>query len=462
MVFQKRSVWMAVAGVVLCGSALTQPLSAANNQSLESEIAALRADMQSMQQSRDSEVAALRSEVLTLRRELGNDTLTQQRADEIRGLVQDVLADADTRSSLADNGMTAGYNKGFFLASADGNFKLVLHGSLQVNFFWNYQSDSPTDDYRYGFQNKRTNLWFSGHVVDPSWTYHIKLIAFAGGGVGGGVWQNVDAWIRKDFGNGWYVRGGQFRLPFAEDMLTSYHNTLTIDRSEVNYSLGVGRSQGIEVGYRNDNMWFRGAFSDGKQSPRATPDAWFAKDTEYAFTGRLDVLFAGTWAQMEYDTSFRGEEHGFRAGGAFHFQDGEYGDAGDETELLAFTVDAEAKFDGANIKGAFFYESTESMTVDRDRLAFFLQGGVFVTDNLEVYGRYQWGDPDTTGADDLSVITVGFNRYFAKNKLKLTADISYGLESIDPSWLLAIHGLRADTAGEDGQVAIRTQVQLIF
>ena len=50
--------------------------------------------------------------------------LTEHRADEIRGLVQDVLADADTRASLLAQGVTAGYDNGAVISSADGNWSL--------------------------------------------------------------------------------------------------------------------------------------------------------------------------------------------------------------------------------------------------------------------------------------------------------------------------------------------------
>lgn len=114
-----------------------------------------------------AEVAALKAQVAQL--SAGEDWLTEQRADEIRGLVQDVLSDADTRASLLQSGMTAGWDKGFFLASSDGNFKLKLSGLVQVRFNYNNQDDSPVDDDRWGFENRRTRLKFAGHVVDPTW-----------------------------------------------------------------------------------------------------------------------------------------------------------------------------------------------------------------------------------------------------------------------------------------------------
>ncbi len=63
--------------------------------------------------------------------------LTRRRADEIRALVSDVLADADTRTALKDTGLTGGWDDGFFLQSADGNFRLEVSGQVQTRYVWN-------------------------------------------------------------------------------------------------------------------------------------------------------------------------------------------------------------------------------------------------------------------------------------------------------------------------------------
>ena len=52
----------------------------------------------------------------------GDNWMTEERAEEVRSLVRDVLADADTRASLLQSGMTAGYDDGFMIGSTDGNF----------------------------------------------------------------------------------------------------------------------------------------------------------------------------------------------------------------------------------------------------------------------------------------------------------------------------------------------------
>ncbi len=76
-------------------------------------------------------------EIQQLRTDRGEQWLTEQRAEQIRGVVSDVLADTATRSSLQASGAVAGYDKAFFIASADGNFKLHIRGQLQVRFAFN-------------------------------------------------------------------------------------------------------------------------------------------------------------------------------------------------------------------------------------------------------------------------------------------------------------------------------------
>ena len=98
-----------------------------------------------------SEIAQLKAEVATLKAQNGDKWLTEERAAEIKSLVKDVLADSETRTSLQGSGATSGYNNGFFISSADGNFKLNLSLLAQARFTWNYQpgenisADSPTE-----------------------------------------------------------------------------------------------------------------------------------------------------------------------------------------------------------------------------------------------------------------------------------------------------------------------------
>ena len=117
-----------------------------------------------------AEVAALRAEMAQMRAQQNDNWLTEQRADEIRGLVQDVLADADTRASLLAQGVTAGYDNGAVISSADGNWSLRTNIHMQQRFVYNNQDEGAAvgvDEDRYGFENTRTRFILTGNVVNP-------------------------------------------------------------------------------------------------------------------------------------------------------------------------------------------------------------------------------------------------------------------------------------------------------
>src|SRR4051812_5789090 len=67
-------------------------------------------------------LAAAEAKIASMEAATNQNWLTDQRASEIKGLVQDVLADADTRASLLQAGATAGYDNGFIISSTDGNW----------------------------------------------------------------------------------------------------------------------------------------------------------------------------------------------------------------------------------------------------------------------------------------------------------------------------------------------------
>ena len=58
-----------------------------------------------------AQIAELRAELASIKAQNGGEQwLTEQRATQIRGIVQDVLADSETRQSLQASGATSGYN----------------------------------------------------------------------------------------------------------------------------------------------------------------------------------------------------------------------------------------------------------------------------------------------------------------------------------------------------------------
>lgn len=445
-----------------------------------------------------NEVDALRAEIAELRAGQNSEFLTQERADQIRGLVQDVLADADTRSSLLQGGPTAGHDGHFFLASPDGNYRLNVGGLLQAGFVYNnHDTDDGAggDEDRWGFEMKRTQLSFWGHVVNPNWMYKIEGEFSRGstsvdpdddgndsgffldlGGAGTSSESDcsfclLDAWIAHNCGNGLVVYVGQYKAPFLHEEMVDDQYSLAYDRSAISEAFTSSFVQGIMVHYRQDVWEIYGSFDDG---PRSSNSTALSYDTEFSFHARANWLIAGTWEQQAQHTSPRGQEFGARLGGAIRYMMEEFGTPGPgafgEAELFSWTIDGSVHFGGASLMAAIVGNMVDfeaAGSPDFDPWGIMVQGGFYLTDEWEIFGRFEWADPDIAGVEDLTLLTFGVNYYFAGQQVKWTADIVIGLEEIDPGWVGTFNagdliGLVGDAGGNDGQIALRTQLQLVF
>ncbi|MHC4208731.1 MAG: porin [Planctomycetota bacterium] len=434
-----------------------------------------------------AEVAELRSTVAQMQANQNEDWLTEQRADEIRGLVQDVLADADTRASLMQDGITAGWDKNFFLQSADGNWRLRLRGQIQARYVWNHQDD-PLDgeNNRYGFEVRRLKIKFDGNIIDPTWKYVINLAAdhdderfdgVAGAAVfsGEGDVDLDDAVIIKDFENGLELWAGQFKMPFLQEELISSARQLAVERSLVNQEFNQDRSKGVKLAYTGDRWKLQGGFGDGFKSlntpwnyvPLTSGALTTGLSSSVAFTGRVDWLAMGNWNQFKTLTSKPGSANGLKIGAAAHWEEDKYEDfvvgSGGRANFLSWTVDGMWQSNGWNLFAYVVGRHVESDRLpDRDQFGVVVQGGYYLTDKWEGYARYEWGDNDLPGTDDLSVVTAGANYYIHGDTVKWTTDIGVALDRVAATWRSGDAGWRGDSPDEDGQVVFRSQLQLLF
>ena len=392
----------------------------------------------------------------------GDTWLTEQRADEIRGLVQDVLADADTRASLLQSGTTAGYDDGFVLGSADGMFSLKINGLVQARAIYNNASgaDAGVDENRFGFENTRTRLNFSGNVGEQ-WHYNVRGTFGPYGAGDSGDFELEDAYLVHKYGDsGWMSMIGQFRAPGAREWLVDEGNQLAVERSNVVYNQGTAvYVQGAGMAYMQDTFRAVGAVSNGAQG--GSNGSALQRDTEFAFSARAEFLLSGTWEQFEDFTSPMGSEQGMLLGASFHWENGEYGDATpDELEVTQVTVDFSWENDGWNVYGGAYYTTfDDDNTIDSNVFAVVLQGGLYLNADWELFARYEWQDFDTDNVEDLSLVTIGVNNYIGGNA-KWTTDVGFGLDEVEAA--NGVTGWRADADDEDGQFVIRSQFQLSF
>jgi hypothetical protein len=409
-----------------------------------------------------AEVANLKAQIAEMKNSQGDAWLTEQRASEIRGIVTDVLADADTRSSLQGSGAGAGYNGGFFMSSADGNYSMKLNVLEQVRWTFNNRNDAGTgEDQTWGFENKRTRLTFGGNMVDSTWSYKVAYyfaytndVEFDADGA-----VLADAFVSKDMGGGLSFTVGQFKLPFSGEYGTDAGNLQFNDYSTISNAFADGYGQGLMLSYSADAFRAAVAYVNALSQVDADWGAGSPSD-EFALTGRAEFKLSGTWDQFNNAMSFRGEEMGVLIGAGLNWADSNTAGDGD---VFGATVDVTVDFGGANVMGAFYWDNNDD-SASENPYGFTLQGGVFVSDEVELVARYEYGDADTSAAtNDFSTLTFGANWYLAQNTAKLGFNFGYAFDGIglweEPAsgnnWL-------ADGAGEDGQWMLQAQMSFSF
>jgi outer membrane murein-binding lipoprotein Lpp len=247
-------------------------------------IDALRAELNELRAQNNSLAARVDAQ--------DSEWLNEERASDIRGIVQDVLADSQSRTSLQDSGMMAGYKagKGFFLSNQDGSFSLMVNGELQTRWVLNNNpgNQGATEETSWGFQVRRAKVRFQGNVIDPTWTYQIngsfegpdsygdrpfsRSQQFQSPGLGGpsgsfrvdgtagvgtpsngGTFEFQEAFIAKELDNGITLTFGQFKTPWMREELVESGMQLAVERSLINELFNQDRAVGIMVDWQNDD-----------------------------------------------------------------------------------------------------------------------------------------------------------------------------------------------------------------
>jgi hypothetical protein len=429
----------------------------------------MRAEIQRLHEDN----ARMQREIDELKASTNDNWLTARRSDEIRGLVAEVLADADVRAASLQGGLTAGWSDHFYLASPDGRFKLQLEGQMQIRWVYSYH-DIP-DRHRHGFENTRTKLTFRGHAFNPDLTYLIR----GNFGRSGGGFSLEDAWVQYRMSADWLVRIGQFKIPYGREELVSSARQLAVERSLVSENTNFGRSQGVELIYAQDDWKVLFMVHDGIEDNFGGFDAIqlttggntpaLTQDVEWALSARYEYLFAGEWDQFDDFTSPPDGEYGLLLGLAGTYQQFEYGEGvgpfRDEPRMLAVNADLSAEWGGANAFGSFTWSYNDNPDFPHIYIyGFVLQGGVYFTPRLEVFSRYEYGWWDFDGQDfaDLHVITFGANYYLKGHDAKWTTDIGFGIGRTEGNWDSDLAGWREDAGRSEPQIVFRTQFQLLF
>lgn len=421
----------------------------------------------------------------------GSLAMAQQSTDEVRAVVSEMMADAETRSSLLSGG-DAGHDGRFFIAG-DG-FRLNIGGYIQTRYYMNFRDEGevgqpgfgdPQDDFTHGFYMSRVKVDFSGEL-NKDWFYRVRLGASSASNPDADTSEssgvNFDyAYGGYKFANGMKVTFGQFKLPLLREELIADTKGLAVERSMVNDLFSQGYSQGIQFSHEYETWRWCGAFSDGVNSANTnwtsqtnTSGFTTSGQAEYALTGRFEFLFSGAWKQFEDFTSPKGSDFGFMMGAAAHWQQSTQTPVitDNDQNMFEFTVDASLKGDSWNIYGAFVgrQQDNRAAGVDSDYfdMGAIVQGGWRFAENTELFGRWDavfFDDDRGTNQDSSNFITVGVNQYFAGHAAKATLDLIWAVEETSElTFTGGVPNTQIGILGENssGEVCIRMQLQVVF
>ncbi len=441
-------------------------------------------------QQMSAELKALKAELAQLKAQQNETWLTERRAEEVKTLVRDVLADAETRSSLMDSAVTAGHNgENFFIASEDGSFLFVPHGYMQARYIANFRSaddGSNTDEGEAGFEITRAKFQGKGHIYGPQLRYYFSTDVVRHYTDTDDIDLGIvfeDYYVEYDLDEvtgieGLMVRGGRFRQPFLRENLIDASQQMAVERSLINEFFNVDRSEAVMLAYGADMWKAMLSFHNGTEffgldghndfnGDLVGPTNWDTLDsffgagsgTDFAMAARVDVKLAGEWSQWDDFAAWDGEPMAVFVGAAVNYEVAETGVSAANWQTLGWTLDASLEYERFGLFAAGYGHHL----IDSDDSTFSGAGGVspepewnnyglqvmasyqVVPNQIEPFIRYEVlmldddivsamnddDSPDTDYEDTLNLLTFGVNWYGHKHDSKFTFDVVWALEPLD-------------------------------
>ena len=464
------------------------------------------ADDTSANDSVSVELKALRARVADLEQKENQNWMTQERANQIRSIVEETIADAKKRSQFAD-GDLVGYKNGFYIQTADQNFKFQANGYLQFRYtFANdrvvnsaaYGTNQPKSGDASGFDFRRARLIFSGNAFSPNLTYMISG-DFAGDSANNNDFQTLDIYMAYRFNDLLQVRAGSFLTPYSRlEYISS--GLETTDFPILFNAFDPVRSLGVSLyGYPIKDHWsYEVNMNNGQKSNTAgrAPEIGGKNDNRLAFYGRTEYVGGGTLADFNDEADLRkdksslaweigaafGYESANASSNAFPGSQGNNGIIGISTapspgflanyplngDLYRGQVDGGMKWHGLALTSAGFIQQINEnpgagITLPAGyannssffEAGFYGQAGYMITPQIEAVTRA--GDLLTEGEpNNMQEYTLGLNYYMYGNNAKVQGEVDYVPNEA------AFNSSTAATAINTQDLIFRVQFQLKF
>jgi hypothetical protein len=344
-----------------------------------------------------------------------------------------------------------------------------VKAQVQARYQYNSRDDASLgdSDTTMGFSLRRTKIEVSGDVTDNI-SGKVKF-AFSRSS---GAAALEDAYAKWKVNDDLTLKIGQFKQQIIREETVSSSRQLAAERSAVNETFNQNFSQGIEAHFGGDS--WRGAigFTDGFGTANTAFNS--SAEADYALNARFEVLFGDAeWSQFKQFTSWRGSNQGSMLGAGIAFQS--MGDTNPalamETDMTTATIDYSFVGDGWNFYAAGIWQNVDTGTTDNDDMGVVVQAGMFVSDQDELFARWDGIFPDSNRApadEEFNALAFGWNHFFTpeSHAAKLTIQVDYYLDPSDSGSTIVStsssggHNLLSST--EDGQFGITAQMQFLF
>ncbi|QQE10446.1 hypothetical protein JD969_13155 [Planctomycetota bacterium] len=372
-----------------------------------------------------AQLAKVQQKLAALEQAQSQDWLNERRAEEIKGLISDVLADADTRATLLQDGVLAGHDgKGFYLKSADDSFKMKIGGQIQFRYMANFLDDRTTggDDNEtlHAFNVRRAKLKFKGTVNDE---FGFKLTLATDRNDGSVSME--DAAVSWKYNDELTFVGGIDKLPFLREELTSSSKLLAVDRASVTEFFTLGRGAFVGANWdASENVKVAVAAGNDTASDDGGYVEYGQMVGDISLVARADVKLAGDWGQSKDYVAWTGDDRAWFVGAAANYQRGDRG-MNVDLDYGAWTLDTLYKANqwtaSLAINGAHVF--ADDATGDADHYGVLAQLAYNMDDKIQPFIRYEWMDIDGVDADEIQGATVGVNYFLAKHNAKITTDL---------------------------------------
>lgn len=491
------------------GASLADPALGERFRAMQLEMDALHDRIRSLE--KDSERARQQEiRIAELEAAAGERWLSEERARQVRELVQGVIEDSQSRAASSSR-PTAGYDRNFFLSSADGNFSLNLAGQLQSRFAWTHlpaQALTPATEgtgNEYGFEVQSVKLNLFGHAVDPSWQYRVQFAYERDGAQIGTPLRFEDVYVQKSLGDGFYLRTGQWKNFLNYEEIVSSRTQQFVERSVVNQYFSTSFVQGVMLGWESGSLRTFLSYNDGGGNRDVAIIQPSGDLTDWALTGRVEWKPEGAWRLFDEMQGWRGGEAGLMLGAGVNWQRGAGNPAGargvigngqltptvsSPAALLTWTADANVRGSGwsvgASLFGNLVYDVNDAAAAagldNALSLGTVVQGGMFLSEDVELMARYEglWVNSGATGFSGgaftpnalnnqtMNIFTLGLNKYFFQNALKFTIDGGWAVDPVGYNFGLygqsiAAGDWRPSQSGSGaGEFVIRCQMQVAW